>query len=80
MIFIFYFFYDRKIRYVLYVQKKYKKVCLRRGFHSRNKFMLHVLNKTTTQQIQLFMIFFFISKFAKKIRSVSKEDTNQFLI
>ena len=42
--------------------------------------MLHVLNKTTTQQIQLFMIFFFISKFAKKIRSVSKEDTNKFLI
>ena len=42
--------------------------------------MLHVLNKTTTQQIQVFLIFFFISKFAKNIRSVSKEDTNKFLI
>ena len=41
--------------------------------------MLHVLNKTNTT-IQPFMIFFFISKSAKKIRSVSKEDTNQFLI
>ena len=42
--------------------------------------MQHALNKQP--QTQSCLIFFFISKsaYVKKIRSVSKKDTNQFLI
>ena len=41
--------------------------------------MLHILNKTNTTMHDLFL-YFKICHVKKKIRSVSKEDTNQLLI
>ena len=44
--------------------KKNEKDFLRRGFHSWNKFMLCVLNKTNTTKTTIHDPFFFLSKFA----------------
>ena len=58
-----------------------KKIAWEEDFiHEINLYYMYWIKQT--QQIQPSMIFFFISKSAmwKKIRSVSKEDTNQFLI
>ena len=67
--------------------KKYEKDFLRRGFHSWNKFVLHALNRTNTTNTTIhdlyyyYFFIFYISKsvMLRKIKSVSKEDTNQFL-
>ena len=65
----------------LYVRRKYEKDCLSSVFHSWNKFMLHILNKTNTINKTIHDLFlYFKICYVKKIRSVSKEDTNQFLI
>ena len=69
--------YIKKIRSVFICVNNIKKKIffLRRGLYSRNKSMLHALNKQTKP---LMTPFFFKIYYVKKIRYVSKEDTNQF--
>ena len=47
----------KKIRSVFMCSRKIWKLFLRRGFHSWNKFMLHILNKTNTIMHDLFLYF-----------------------
>ena len=71
---------EKKIRYVFICKKKMEKIFF--FFKKISLIIYAIMNQVKQTQTQSCLIFFFISNLhvLKKIRSVSKKDTNQFLI